>query len=141
MLYTQRKKDNVDERQELKLLKIEYYACWFAFLGLVIAVLVQCIFENANFKKHCRRIHYFNESSSLYYNKLSKRRHVLKTNLLASMTASLVAGMLWFIISYRNYPKLTGSIAVFIFMFILTNAICLLLLTLLSQFYKKEFKN
>ena len=28
-------KSNLDERQELKLLKIEHNGCWFAFLGIV----------------------------------------------------------------------------------------------------------
>ena len=34
-------KSNLDERQELKLLKIEHNGCWIAFWGLLIVMLIQ----------------------------------------------------------------------------------------------------
>ena len=36
-------KNNLDERQELKLLKIEHNGCWFAFWGLLIAIAIQLV--------------------------------------------------------------------------------------------------
>ena len=36
-------KNNLDERQELKLLKIEHNGCWLAFWGLLIALTVQMV--------------------------------------------------------------------------------------------------
>ena len=36
-------KSNLDERQELKLLKIEHNGCWIAFWGLLIVMAIQMI--------------------------------------------------------------------------------------------------
>ena len=41
-----RMKSNLDERQELKLLKIEHNGCWIAFWGLQIVMLIQMIVGN-----------------------------------------------------------------------------------------------
>lgn len=38
-------KNNLDEMQELKLLKIEHNACWIAFWGLCIVILAQTFFS------------------------------------------------------------------------------------------------
>lgn len=42
-----------------------------------------------------------------------------KNNIMASSIAAVVMGILWFIISYRNYHKLVGSIATGVIMFFL----------------------
>ena len=39
-------KSNLDERQELKLLKIEHNGCWIAFWGLLIVMAIQMIVGN-----------------------------------------------------------------------------------------------
>ena len=44
------KKNNLDERQEQTLLKIEHNGCWFAFWGLLAAILIQTVFINADYK-------------------------------------------------------------------------------------------
>ena len=36
-----KRKNNLDEMQELELLKIEHNGCWIAFWGLIIAIVVQ----------------------------------------------------------------------------------------------------
>jgi len=43
-----KKKSNLDEMQEQKLLKIGYYGFWFAYWGLCVAILVQLIIGRAN---------------------------------------------------------------------------------------------
>lgn len=43
-------KSNLDERQELKLLKIEHNGCWFAFWGLLAVMLVQLLLGNNDAK-------------------------------------------------------------------------------------------
>ena len=40
------KKSNLDEMQELKLLKIEHNAYWFCFVGLLVAIAVQTILSD-----------------------------------------------------------------------------------------------
>ena len=49
-------------------------------------------------------------------------------------------GILWFIISYRNYHKLVGSIATGVIMFFSIEILCFLALTLTSKIYKNEKK-
>ena len=39
-----KKKNNLDEMQEQKLLKIEHNGCWLAFWGLFIVLIAQFIF-------------------------------------------------------------------------------------------------
>ena len=36
-----KKKNNLDEHQELELLKIEHNGCWFAFWGLLASMIIQ----------------------------------------------------------------------------------------------------
>ena len=36
-----KKKSNLDEHQELELLKIEHNGCWFAFWGLIASMVIQ----------------------------------------------------------------------------------------------------
>ena len=43
-------KSNLDERQELKLLKIEHNGCWIAFWGLLIVMAIQMIVGNDSIK-------------------------------------------------------------------------------------------
>ena len=43
-------KSNLDERQELKLLKIEHNGCWIAFWGLLIVMALQMIVGNDSIK-------------------------------------------------------------------------------------------
>ena len=43
-------KSNLDERQELKLLKIEHNGCWIAFWGLLIVMSIQMVMGNDSIK-------------------------------------------------------------------------------------------
>lgn len=138
-------KNNLDERQELKLLKIEHNGCWFAFWGLLVAILVQCVFENLELKNIIGEfIILMSLSAYIVIGCLKegiwdrKLKPNFKTNLFASTVGSLVSGILWFIISYRNYHKLIASISILILMFILTNIIYMFLLTFASKIYKKR---
>ena len=63
-----------------------------------------------------------------------------KNNIMASSIAAVVMGILWFIISYRNYHKLVGSIATGVIMFFSIEILCFLALTLTSKIYKKRLK-
>ena len=52
----------------------------------------------------------------------------LKTNIIASSIAAVLAGIICFSVSYRNYHKLIGSIATGIIMFVQVEILCLLVL-------------
>ncbi len=64
----------------------------------------------------------------------------LKTNVIASSIAAVAMGIIWFIISYRNYSKLAGAIATGIVMFIMIEVLCLIALTISSNIYKKRLQ-
>lgn len=138
-------KNNLDERQELKLLKIEHNGCWFAFWGLVVVILAQCVFENLEVKNIIGEVVIL-MSLSVYIVVSCLKEGIwdrklkpdLKTNFFISTIASFVAGIIWFIITYRDYHSLKGSVGVFIITFIMTNAVCILLLIGASKIYKKR---
>ena len=140
-------KNNLDELQELKLLKIEHNGCWLAFWGLLAAMLIQIAIGNdsrqnlvgewiifmclaAYLTISCIR-------NGIWDRKLKPN---LKTNLAASGIAAAVVGIFWFFISYRNYHKLVGSIATGIIMFLSVGVLCFFALTLSSKFYKKRIQ-
>ena len=140
-------KNNLDERQELKLLKIEHNGCWFAFWGLLAAMLIQIAIGNDSRQNlmgewivfMCLAAYL---TISCIRNGIWDRRLKpnFKTNVAASSIAAIIMGILWFSISYRNYHKLAGSIATGIIMFFSVGVLCFLALTLSSKLYKKRIQ-
>lgn len=140
-------KSNLDELQELKLLKIEHNGCWLAFWGLLAVMIIQIVAGNdsrqnlagewiifmclaAYLTIGCIR-------NGIWDRKLKPN---FKNNIIASIIAALVMGIIWFFVSYRNYHKLVGSIATGIFMFFSIGILCFLALTFCSMLYKKRLQ-
>ena len=138
-------KSNLDERQELKLLKIEHNGCWIAFWGLLIVMLIQMIVGNDSIKNIAGEWVVF-MSLVLYLSIDCVRNGIwdrklkpnLRTNIIASSIAAVLAGIIWFGVSYRNYHKLIGSIATGIIMFVQVEILCLLALMIFSKIYKRR---
>ena len=105
-----KRKNNLDERQELKLLRIEHNGCWIAFWGLLIAMVVQLI-AGIHGPENLAGEWIVFMCLALYLvidcikNGIWDRRMKpdFKTNLIASSIAAAVMGVVWFTISYRNY--------------------------------------
>ena len=138
-------KSNLDERQELKLLKIEHNGCWIAFWGLLIVMAIQMIVGNDSIKNLAGEWAVF--MSLAFYlwvacirNGIWDRRLKpnFKTNVIVSSIAAVLAGIIWFSVSYRNYHKLIGSIATGIIMFVQVEILCLLALMIFSKIYKRR---
>ena len=118
-------KSNLDELQELKLLKIEHNGCWLAFWGLLAVILTQIAIGNDS-KQDLSGEWIVFMCLALYLTVGCIRNGIwdrklkpnFKNNIMASSIAAVVMGILWFIISYRNYHKLVGSIATGVIMFI-----------------------
>ena len=138
-------KSNLDEMQELKLLKIEHSACWIAFWGLVSAIMIQLALGNDSWKN------IIGETSvllvvSVYLTITCTKNGIwdrklkpnLNTNLFISILVGIVVGCFWFITSYYRYHALIGSIATFIFMMILTSILCFSTLTFCCRIYKNH---
>ena len=138
-------KSNLDERQELKLLKIEHNGCWIAFWGLLIVMLIQMIVGNDSIKNIAGEWVVF-MSLVLYLSIDCVRNGIwdrklkpnLRTNIIASSIAAVLAGIIWFGVSYRNYHKLIGSIATGVIMFVQVEILCLIVLMISSKIYKRR---
>ena len=140
-------KSNLDELQELKLLKIEHNGCWLAFWGLLAVILTQIAIGNDSRQDLAGEWIVF-MCLALYLTVGCIRNGIwdrklkpnFKNNIMVSSIAAVVMGILWFIISYRNYHKLVGSIATGVIMFFSIEILCFLALTLTSKIYKKRLK-
>lgn len=140
-----KKKSNLDEMQEQKLLKIEHNGCWIAFWGLVTAIVVQMFLEdyspNDVAGETCILM-----VISLYIlidcikNGIWDRNFNsgIKTNAGFSLLAGVILGLIFFFRSYYNYHALIGSIATFVFMAVSTTIICFAALSLATGLYKKQ---
>ena len=140
-------KNNLDERQELKLLKIEHNGCWMAFWGLLLAMLIQLLAGNDGIRNLAGEWVVF--MCLTFYLMVScikngiwdrKLKPSFRNNLIASSIAAVVVGIIWFVISYRNYHKLAGSIATGIIMFASIEILCLAALMISSRIYKKRLQ-
>lgn len=140
-------KNNLDERQELKLLKIEHNGCWMAFWGLLAAMLLQMALGNNSLENlagewivfMCLAIYLMAGcmKNGIWDRKL---KPTLKTNTLISGIAAIVMGIIWFVISYRNYHNFMGSIMTGIFMFLSVGILCLVVLMIISRIYKRRIE-
>lgn len=141
-----KRKNRLDEMQEQELLKIEHNGCWIAFWGLVIVMGIQVIV--------CGREH--NElimgewivfmCLALYIVAACIRRGIWdrrlaptpKVNLCCSVIAGIIAGIMHTVISYQEYHKIWGAVAVGIFMMFLITAACFAGLTVCVSLYRKR---
>lgn len=141
------KKNNLDEAQEQKMLKIEHNAYGIAFWGLLIAMIVQkltgndslknTIGEMAVFLAMCGYVMIACLKEGIWDRKLKPNG---KTNLISALAAGAVVGILQFVYSYRNYGKLYGSIAAAVFVFLSTATLCYAALAITTRLYKKRVK-
>ena len=141
-----RLKNNLDEMQEQKLLKIEHNGMWFAFWGLLIAIIVQLfIGERDTFRNiagewivfMCLCIYIFIDCmrNNIWDRKLKPN---LKTNFILSTIGGLVTGLIFFVKSFIQYEKFLGSIATGLILFIFTFALTMIILSISSLLYKKR---
>lgn len=137
------KKNNLDEMQELKLLKIEHRACWIAYWGLLVTIILQMLLGNHRFENLVGE--YFVFFALCIYLAIDcirngiwdrKLKPNFKTNLLLSIFSGTVSGLIYFVISYRNYHNLVGSIATFLFMLLFVTISCLVMLTITTKIYQ-----
>lgn len=137
-------KSNLDERQEKKLLEIERNGCWFAFWGLLAAIIIQSVLGRPWESIIGEWVVFM--ALALYIGMMCMKNGIwarslkpdIKTNVIISTIASLVMGIIWFGISYHNYHKLVGAIATGVFIFWLIEAICIPALLFSAWCYKKR---
>ena len=138
-------KNNLDERQELNLLKIEHNGCWFAFWGLLAVMVIQMFLENGSPKNlagewivfMCLAVYLSGAcmKNGIWDRKLKPN---FTTNAIVSGIAAAAGGGIWFAISYQNYHNFIGSIMTGIFVFFSIGSLCLAALVVSSKIYKKR---
>lgn len=139
------KKNNLDEMQEQKLLKIEHRGYRIAFWGIAAAIYVQIAIGHDDF------MYIGGESIVLllmsFYGLVDcirngiwdrKLQPTLKTNLCVSLVSGLLIGGFWFGVSYHNYHALAGSLATFAIMFLSVSGLVLAALTVTAAIYKRK---
>ena len=140
------KKNNLDERQEQILLKIEHNTCWIAYWGLLIAMIVQVLiygFDAARlagewfiFMILCIYLSYECLKNGIWDRRL---RPNAKTNVLVSLIASVVFAAVSavgvcsrFDAEPLDYVITFGGVAV------VTFVLCFMLLTATARAYKEK---
>lgn len=143
-----KRNNNLDEMQELKLLEIEHRGTWFTFWGLLIAILIQVVIGGEDLLRQvvgewvvfmCLAIYICVAclKNGIWDRKLQPNS---KTNIAVSLISGIICGIVFFTSSYIKYHKLLGSIATGIFIFIVTFALTLVVLTILASVYKKRIE-
>lgn len=143
-----RKKNNLDEMQEQKLLKIEHYGFWFVYWGLLAAILLQ-VTLTADLKNVFHIIagewlvfmlvSIYMVAACLINGIWDRRlKPNLKTNIIISLLSSTLCGVIFFASSYYKYGKLAGAVATGIFTFAQIFILSLGALILCVFIYKKR---
>ena len=114
------KRNQLDERQEQIVLKIEHNGCWFAFWALILAVyLCGACLKNGIWDRHLKANG--------------------KTNFAVSAIASVVLGILVAAGSAIRYPgHLAGSLAGGVIAAVCCFVLCFVIMTILARSYRKR---
>ena len=136
-----KKKNQLDEQQEQKLLRIEHNGCWLAFWGLLAALAVQMIFFDLSFARIAGEWIVF-MVLALYMVLACIRAGIwdrrlkmnLGTNVMVSLVGALAAGLLNFLSIRHRFPDSPGGAAsAGAITAVVTFVLCFVALTLASK--------
>lgn len=141
-----RLKNNLDEMQELNLLKIEKAGFWIAYIGLAAVIVVQMLIFQENSIQHIAGEMIVLAASCIYVVAASIKKGIWSRRIPATPMLNLVQSIIWsgifavviIIIKYVQYGSLAGAIASGIIFFIFIGVLCYVILTLLMVCYKRK---
>ena len=142
-------KNNLDEMQELKLLKIESRGYWIGFLGLFLSIAVQAFLygpENAGDMIFGELIVFLCMGLYLVGACLLNGiwdRHLQATpavNIGLSLLAAVLTALFNAIVSYRTYQNMPAAAAVFIVYFFMIGTVLSVTLCTCSALYHRRKK-
>lgn len=139
-------KNNLDERQEEELLKIEKNGCWFAFWGLLVAILIQTIMNVGDFSKIAGEWIVFMALTIYLLGACSKRgiwdrrfKPEPKTNLIVAVIAGFLCGLFVFAASCVRSPEFVLiALQIAIVTFVIVTIIAFAFLSLCAHFVRKR---
>lgn len=144
------KKNNLDEMQELQLLKIESRGFWIGFIGLAAAIAAQAFLYGVNSAGEMflgEFIVFLCMGLYLIGNCLRNGiwdRHLKATpavNIGLSLLAATVTALFNAILSYRNFQSVSTALSVFIAYFLMLSVAVSVALTLCSALYRRRRKH
>ena len=139
-------KNNLDEMQEQRLLKLESRGFWLLWWGLLAAMLVQLLVYGAEAGQHLLGEWAVFMLGSVYMAAACikqglwdrKLRPNFKTNLLLSLLAGVVTGGFMGVYSYRSFGAAEAAWWTVALVGGCTFVLCLLALSLSASAYKKR---
>lgn len=140
-------KSNLDEMQEAKLLKIEHNGCWLAFWGLLAAIIVQLfitpaeeVYRTIAGEQIVFVVLAIYIGAGCMKNGIWDRRLKAdpKTNVILSLIAGVVSGLIMAVRAYIRSGAPVGSIATFVFSSGMIFGLCFLGLSLSARQYRKR---
>lgn len=141
-------KNNLDEMQEQKLLHIEKFGFWFAYLGLFIAIVVQIVM-GADFKQIAGEWIVFMPVCFITFIRCVRNgiwdRHLkpnFKTNLLLSIITSFAFGLVYGISKYLQFKEsINGNIiGDVIYILIISSILFFVFLQVSTHLYKRRVR-
>ena len=109
-------KNNLDERQEQILLKLEHRGFWLTFWGLFAAIFIQMFIYDFDIKYFLGEWIVFTISAIYLFSGCIKYaiwdRHLkpnFKTNLVVSLLSAAGFGMIMFIMGLKNFGKIYAA--------------------------------
>ena len=140
------KKNNLDERQEQILLKIEHNSFWMVFWMLIAAMLIQEIVFKADIRTFggeciillivCVYMTISCIRNGIWDRKLKPKT---STNILASLIAGVGLGVVNFFVIYRSFPaSIGGAAAAGVIVGLFAFTACFILLSLGAKAVKKR---
>lgn len=153
MIYSGRKKklknqkNNLDERQELTLLRIERNGYWIAFWGLIVSIAVQLFIDSSDYRHVSAELilltvlSFYIVIASLKNGIWDRRlKPNFLTNFIVSLIAAVVSGIVCFISIYIRYPKLATAAAGGVILAASVFVLCFAALLISAGIYKKRKK-
>ncbi len=141
-------KNKLDERQEQKLLQIEHNGCWFAFWALLMSLFVQQMIFGIGEWKYVAGEWIIFMCLALYIcvgcmkNGIWDRKLEpnAKTNLLVSLAAAVVFGIIFSAVNYVNYGALEAAFWTFVILAVILFVVLYAALSIWVVILKKRVR-
>ena len=141
-----RLKNNLDEMQELNLLKIEKAGFWIVYIGLAAAIVVQMLMYGEDAFRYMVGETIVMVVGCIYVVAASIRKGIWSRRLPATPMSNLVQSIIWSaifgviiaIVKYVQYGSLPGAIASGAVFFIFIAIVCYVVLTILMTMCNKK---
>ena len=145
-------RNNLDERQEQALLKIEHNACWMSYWGLLLVIIIESIAFSVN-NTNAELLKYVMGEWIVFmvialYLSIACLRHGIwdrklkanaKTNLIVSIVTAVVTGAYTMVFIHVKFKMSIGvTIGTGVFSFIFTFLLCYFIMALSAKAYKKK---